>query len=152
MKNAKADESYIQAAKYFRCEDCTRTQQLPKQTQKVSAPKPYEINHTVGIDINYLHDAQGETIQFLNMVDLGTDYQVEYAMRIGSGQPTSHECYTTFMDKWISQFRYPKVLRCDRGLHNRGVFYKNLNVAGVQVTNIGREAPYQIGKVERAGG
>ena len=43
------------------------------------------------------------------------------------------------------------MIRCDRGLHNRGKFYTEMSVASVQVTNIGLEAPYQLGKVERAG-
>ena len=43
------------------------------------------------------------------------------------------------------------MIRCDRGLHNRGIFYKELAAAGVQVTNIGLEAPYQLGSIEKAG-
>ena len=55
------------------------------------------------------------------------------------------------MDSWIQPFGYPKVLRCDRGLHNRGVLQNELAAAGAQISNCGLEAPYQIGKVERAG-
>ena len=36
LRNAKADERYIQAAKHFRCDDCAITTKLPKQTKKVS--------------------------------------------------------------------------------------------------------------------
>ena len=59
LKNARADERYIQAAKHFRCDDCAITTKLPKQTKKVSLPKPYEFNHTLGLDVNYLDDAEG---------------------------------------------------------------------------------------------
>ena len=36
LKNSKADESFIRAAKHFSCDDCSVTQKLPKQTSKVS--------------------------------------------------------------------------------------------------------------------
>ena len=55
------------------------------------------------------------------------------------------------MDCWIQPYGYPKVLRCDRGLHNRGILQNELTSAGVQVSNCGLEAPCQIEKVERAG-
>ena len=51
LKNAKADEEYIKAAKHYRCDDCAITKKLPKQTSKVSLPKPYEFNHTIGLGI-----------------------------------------------------------------------------------------------------
>ena len=56
LKGAKADSKIIEGAKYFKCEDCTRTAKEPKQTNNVSLPKPFEFNHTIGIDINYLPD------------------------------------------------------------------------------------------------
>ena len=40
----------------------------------------------------------------------------------------------------------------DRGLHNRGSFAKSLSARGIQVINVGVEAPEQIGRVERHGG
>ena len=111
--------------------------------------KPYEFNNTIGIDINYITDCEGKIFQFLNIVCCGTDFQIEVPIRSGKGQPTSRECYDALQTNWIQPFGYPKVLRCDRGLHNRGVLSHELAVAGVQVSNAGLEAPYQIGKGER---
>ena len=56
-----------------------------------------------------------------------------------------------FMDQWVNHYGYPKKLRCDRGLHNRGIFYRELENAGVEITNAGLEALWQIGKTEREG-
>ena len=91
LKGAKADPKLIEGCKFLRCEDCSRTQKVPKQTNKVSLPKPFEFNHTIGIGICYLTDDSGMIWQFLNIVCSGTDYQVVIPVRSGKGQPTSRE-------------------------------------------------------------
>ena len=35
------------------------------------------------------------------------------------------------MEQWVAHYGCPKVIRCDRGLHNRGVFYAEMTAAGV---------------------
>ena len=120
LKNSKADESFIRAAKHFSCDDCSVTQKLPKQTSKVSVPKPYEFNHTVGVDVNTVHDHEGNGIQHLNIVCMGTSLQIEVPIMEGKGVPSSKLCLTTFMDQWVEHYGYPKVIRCDRGLHEEG--------------------------------
>eukprot|EP00973_Karenia_brevis_P072468 10066762-Karenia_brevis.AAC.1 len=69
LRAAKCPDEYIKAAKHFRCPDCERTDKLPKQTEKVSMPKPYTFNIIVGIDGNYLADSDGATFMLLNIVD-----------------------------------------------------------------------------------
>ena len=53
------------------------------------------------------------------------------------------------MTHWVQWAGYPKYIVADRGLHNRRIFAKELSAAGVYCGNIGLEAPYQLGKVER---
>eukprot|EP00973_Karenia_brevis_P008508 1150277-Karenia_brevis.AAC.1 len=55
------------------------------------------------------------------------------------------------MQYWISWGGYPKEIVADRGLNNRGIFAKELSAAGVYCSNIGLEAPYQLGITERHG-
>ena len=55
------------------------------------------------------------------------------------------------MQHWVSWAGYPTEVITDRGLHNRGVFARELAAAGVYCASIGLEAPYQLGKVERRG-
>ena len=43
------------------------------------------------------------------------------------------------------------MVRCDRGFHNRGKFSRTLAQHSIPITNIGLEAPEQIGSVERHG-
>mgnify|MGYP000190793998 FL=1 len=151
LKASRAPEEYIEAAKHFRCPDCDRKLHLPKQTSKVSLPPPYVFNHTVGVDVNYLADAGGETCMLFNMVCLGTSFQVEVPLRYGKGTPTSSTCLDVFMMHWVSWAGFPKEVVSDRGLNNRGIFAKELSAAGVYCGSIGLEAPYQLGKVERHG-
>jgi hypothetical protein len=152
LKAAKCPPEYLEASKYFKCDTCSRTQHLPKQTQKVSPPKPYIFNDRVGIDVDYIMDYDGKTVMLLNIVDLGTGFQIQCPLRLGHGTPKSIECLDAYMMYWVSWAGYPKMLVTDRGLNNRGVFRKELEAAGVDCTNIGLEAPYQLGKVERHGG
>ena len=84
--------------------------------------------------MNYIEDAEGTTIQLMNILCLGCKLQIEWPLREGKGQPSSKECYDMFMEHWVNHYGFPKVVRCDRGLHNRGIFYKELAAAGVQVT------------------
>ena len=85
------------------------------------------------------------------MVDVGASMQIEVVLRAGHGSPKSAHCLDVVMQQWVSWAGYPKEISADRGLDNRGVLSKELSAAGVYTGNIGLEAPYQIGKVERLG-
>jgi hypothetical protein len=153
LKAAKCPREYFDSCKYFRRESCGRTQHLPKQTHKVALPKPYVFNHTAGIDINFVHDCDGETYMLMNIVDIGTGFQIECYLHVGHGTPKSLECLEdAFMLYWVSWAGYLQRIVSDRGLNNRGAFCKELSAAGVICASIGLEAPYQLGKVERKGG
>ena len=152
LKAARVPEQYLKAVEHFKCESCERNKKLPKQTHKVALPRPYIFNHSVGIDVDYVYDYDNVTIMLLNIVDLGTGFQMQTYLRTGKGTPKSSECYDAFMQSWVSWAGYPEKLICDRGLNNRGVFIREMSAAGVDCSNVGLEAAYQLGKVERHGG
>ena len=54
--------------------------------------------------------------------------------------------------KWMTWAGHPEVLRCDRGLRNRGVLAQWMSSHGVQVHHAPLETPEAIGRVERHGG
>ena len=85
------------------------------------------------------------------MVCMGTGFQIVVYLGVGKGNPKSSDCLDVVMTHWIQWAGYPKFITADRGLHNRGIFAKELSAAGVYCGNIGLEAPYQLGKVERHG-
>ena len=87
LQNAKAAPEFIEAAKHFKGDETSITQKLPKQTHKVSLPKPFEFNHTIGIDVNYIADASGQVFKCPNIACLGTDMQLEVPLNAGLGTP-----------------------------------------------------------------
>ena len=68
LKAAKCPAEYLEAAIHFRCKDCDYTERIPFQHNKVSVPRPYEFNHTIGIDVNFLHDHGGGVHMYYNVV------------------------------------------------------------------------------------
>ena len=104
----------------------------PKQTSKVSPPSlNYVFNHSVGIDVFDLHDHEGKCWLFLNIVCLGTDFQIVTFLGEGPGNPSSKTCSDAFMQSWVSWAGWPKHVRVDRGLHNRGHFARMLGAHGL---------------------
>ena len=65
--------------------------------------------------------------------------------------PSSHACLRAFVHGWTRWAGCPKLVRCDRGTHKRGVFMSTLDKNGVVIRLAGLEVPEQIGRVERRG-
>ena len=134
------------------CKACDTTAPK-KQTKMVSPPNMnYIFNHTLGIDVFDLHDHEGKCYLFLNILCMGTDFQIVVYLCKGTGVPASRLCGTKFMESWVSWAGWPKEVRVDRGLHNRGYFARMLGAHGICPKNIGLESPEQLGKTERYGG
>ena len=152
LRLAKMPEEYVNAARHLRCRGCEATVKLPTQTSKVALPPPCVFNFCLGMDVSYLHDSAGVVYQLLNIVDLGTTFQMEIVVGEGTGVPRSAHLLDTVMARWVSWAGYPKRIVLDRGTSTKGVFNSELSKAGVHLSTIGLEAPYQIGRVERRGG
>ena len=148
LRGAGASEELVNAAKIFRCESC-RVSEEKVRTHPVSAPPPYEFNHTVSVDVLGTADSTGAKYSWLNIIDVGTSYQVVTLVRVGGGQPSLAKCLQKFMQHWVSPFGWPKVVSHDRGRHNRGAFAHGLSSHGVQIRQAGLESPEHIGKCER---
>ena len=88
LRGAGASEELVNAAKIFQCESC-RVSDEKSRTHPVSAPPPYEFNHTVSVDVFETADYTGHKYSWLNIVDVGTSYQVVALVRAGGGQPSS---------------------------------------------------------------
>ena len=88
----------------------------------------------------------------MNMACLGTCFQLVEIVRVGDGLPSSARCLEAIQRRWTSWAGLPVVLRCDRGLHNRGVLAQYCAAHGIQVSHAPLEAPESIGRVERLGG
>ena len=106
----------------------------------------------IGIDVFECHDAQGTKHQVMNMVCLGTCFQLVEIVRVGDGLPSSARCHEAIQRRWTSWAGLPAVLRCDRGLHNRGVLAQYCAAHRIEVSHAPLETLESIGRVERHGG
>ena len=151
LRSARVSKQYIDAVKYFRCVECEEN--APRRTgHKTSLPNRYEFNYALGIDVLEILDADGAKYQVLNMICLGTCFQLAEVVRAGPGQPTSARCLEAIKKRWISWAGNPSTVQCDRGLHNRGVLAQYMSAQGIQVYHAPLETPEAIGRVERHGG
>ena len=150
LRAARVRTEFIDAVKLHRCTACEETSRK-KPTHKTALPHNYSFNHSLGIDVFEIIDAGGSKFQVLNMVDLGTTFQLCEVVRTGQGQPSSSECLKALQKRWFSWSGHPVNLMCDRGLHNRGVLSKYMDDHGIQVYHSPLEAPENLGRVERHG-
>ena len=151
LKAAKVRKEFIDAVKVHRCIPCERTE--PKRpTHKTRLPHEYVFNHTLGIDVLELTDTMGQKYQVLNMVCMGTTFQLAEVVKVGAGQPSSHACLSALQKRWFAWAGHPVNLFCDRGLHNRGILAKYLDEHGIQSYHVPLESPEELGRVERHGG
>ena len=132
LRSARVSKQYIDAVKYFRCVECEEN--APRRTgHKTSLPNRYEFNYALGIDVLEILDADGAKYQVLNMICLGTCFQLAEVVRAGPGQPTSARCLEAIKKRSISWAENPSTVQCDRGLHNRGVLAQYMSAQGIQV-------------------
>ena len=138
LRAAKIRKEFVDAVRWHRCTTCEETS--------------FSFNHTLGIDVLEVTDCKGDKFQVLNMVDMGTTFQLCEVVKVGAGQPSSTACLQALQKRWFSWCGHPVNLVCDRGLHNRGVLAQYMNEHGIQVYHSPLEAPENIGRVERHGG
>ena len=91
--------------------DVSSEESAPRRTgHKTSLPNRYEFNYALGIDVLEFLDADGAKYQVLNMICLGTCFQLAEVVRAGPGQPTSARCLEAIKKRWISWAGNPSNL------------------------------------------
>ena len=151
LKAARIDPAFIEAAKLHRCPACEDTSDK-KKTHKVSMPSEYRFNHTLGIDLLEIVDIKGQKYMAMNMVCVGTTFQLCHVVRVGHGQCSSSTALRALQTRWFSWAGHPEAIVCDRGLHNRGVMSQYMSEHNIQVYHTPLETPEGIARVERHGG
>ena len=66
---------------------------------------------------------------------MGTTYDQAWIVRESEahGSPSSHACLQAIVHGWTPWARWPRLVRCDRGTHNRGMFISILAKNGVVI-------------------
>ena len=93
----------------------------------------------------------GMRFSILIVVCMESTYDQAWIVESPSGSPSSHACLRVFVHGWTRWTGWPKLVRCDRGKHNRGVIGSTPAKNGVAIRLAGLEVPEQIGRVERRG-
>ena len=132
LKAARIDPAFIEAAKLHRCPACEDTSDK-KKTHKVSMPSEYRFNHTLGIDLLEIVDIKGQKYMVMNMVCVGTTFQLCHVVRVGHGQCSSSTALRALQTRWFSWAGHPEAIVCDRVLHNRGVMSQYMSEHNIQV-------------------
>eukprot|EP00971_Amphidinium_carterae_P109746 2174045-Amphidinium_carterae.1 len=106
----------------------------------------------LAIDVLSVKDAENQVHRYLNILDLGTHYQVCAYLGPGVGVTTSQLVLRTFVRSWIAWAGWPQQVRLDLGKEFTGEFAQGLTAQGVDLDVVPLESPHQQGEVEKAGG
>ena len=139
----------------FQCEDCN-LKHLPDNCRRTQLRRTFSSNKILSVDFLYV-SFEGKKIPILNMVCVGTSYQVAVRAPVpenslGSNTPTSSLTWRLFIESWVRYFGMPQVVICDSGSEFKGMFERGLEFAGIYQHVIHPECRWQNGKGERHGG
>ena len=71
-------------------------------------PSEYRFNHTLGIDLLEVVDIKGQKYMVMNMVCIGTTFQLCHVVRGGHGQCSSSTALRTLQTRWFSWAGHPE--------------------------------------------
>ena len=132
----------------FECQTCN-SHALPKAPRPAVVPKCYAPGVAMSMDIFYIPDVlQQKSIPVLNMIDLGTNYQM---IEMLEDKEPAH-IWRAFWSTWGRTFGMPQYLSLDDGREFRGLFTKLCASVGIMTFRAASRAPWQQGRVERHGG
>ena len=138
----------------FRCDD-REVRHGPAVHRKAQLPKTFSFNKVVCLDFFYI-SWQDQQVAIMNMVDLGTGFQVAVrapaAEGTHGGTPTSAMAWRLFVTTWVRYYGAPQMIMCDAGNEFMGLFERGLENMGILQHVIHVEAPWENGRAERHGG
>ena len=135
-------------------EEADREADPPEQIPLLGHPesRPCTFNHEVGIDVFKIIDSVGMRSSTLDAVCMGVTYvQVWVERKSDCGSPSFHTRLQASAYGWSRQTGWPRLVRCDRRTHDRGVFSSTPIKNGVMIRSAGLETPEQISRIERRG-
>ena len=151
LRRQGAVQEAIRGAELLSCDACGDSIRR-RRPKPVRLPGRYVFNHHLMIDVFYGKDVTGANFSFLNIVDDATGYQVVSCLGQAQGPPASRAILRHFLTCWSSWAGLPQSIQVDRGKEYLAYFSDYLKEVGVEQETIPLEAPWQNGKVERAGG
>ena len=145
LRFAGADATVVQACKRLRCEVCHRRQR-GSSAKPATLPNLLEFNQLVAVDAFYVYDTEGEKVELMMAVDVGTGF-------VSAGLLQGHSAVTmeaSFCSIWCNTFGAPGTLIVDLESGLQAGLGRFSEWHGTKIRPIAGQAHWQNGTVERA--
>ena len=117
----------------FKCEDCA-LKHGPDNRRRAQFPRTFAFNKILSVDFLYV-SFHGLQVPILNMVDVGTSYQVAVRVDVREGgrggTPPSALTWKAFSQSWMRYCGAPQMILCDSGNEFKSLFERQLELAGI---------------------
>ncbi|CAE8634312.1 unnamed protein product, partial [Polarella glacialis] len=137
----------IKTALDFQCPVCKRIAE-PKPIPSRSLRRWQNFGDCIAVDLFSLADCHGQSLTFLNAIDMASRYQV--VTFVPSKLPLV--IYKAFKKTWVTPFGVPKAVLTDLGGEFNREFSQELSDLGSQMLTSAAISPTQNAVAERAGG
>ena len=116
LKKRNVAPAVLEAAKNFTCSVCQEKAKIQPRHLASLEPLPPRF-HTASTDVGHWnHPQNGESIQFMMVIDEGSRFRVAKALTKGSRQqPNAASCIQYLREGWAQYFGMPRTLRLDPG-------------------------------------
>ena len=145
LRLAGADPAVIEATKKMTCQVCARNQR-GHSAKPASLPNLLDFNQLVAVDAFYVYDAQGEKVELMMAIDIGTGF-------VSAGRLQGHSTSTmeaSFCTIWSNTFGAPGTVVIDLESGLQAGFGRYSERHGTRLRPIAGQAHWQNGAVERA--
>ncbi|CAE7751606.1 RE1 [Symbiodinium sp. CCMP2592] len=145
LRLAGADATVVEACKRLRCQVCHRNQR-GASAKPATLPNLLDFNQLVAVDAFYVYDCDGEKVELMMIVDVGTGF-------ISAGVLQGHSASTmesSFCTIWSNTFGAPGTMIVDLESGLQSGLGRFSEWHGTKIRPVAGQAHWQNGTVERA--
>ena len=135
----------------FVCAGCAKERRPPTRLPSAT-PRCFDFNVVIGVDLLFVSGVRDAAdLPVINITCLGTLYSTFGLVDVK--RRTSSNTWAAFLRLWLRVFGAPQCVMYDEGKEfTGGAFQDGLEMHGIQPVEINRQAPFELGTVERRGG
>eukprot|EP00439_Symbiodinium_sp_Y106_P075232 s1629_g14.t2 len=151
-KSCRTRENVIQyVLREFVCAGCAKERRPPTRLPSAT-PRCFDFNVVIGVDLLLVSGVRDAAdLPVINITCLGTLYSTFGLVDVK--RRTSSNTWAAFLRLWLRVFGAPQCVMYDEGKEfTGGAFQDGLEMHGIQPVEINRQAPFELGTVERRGG
>ncbi|CAE7257019.1 GIP [Symbiodinium sp. CCMP2592] len=145
LRLAGADPTVVEATKKLRCQVCSRHRRAAS-AKPASLPNILDFNQLVAVDAFYVYDVNGEKVELMIVIDVGTGFIAAGHLQ---GRSTS-TMEASFCSVWSNTFGAPGTMLVDVEPGLQAGLGRYSEWHGTKIRPIAGQAHWQNGAVERA--